>query len=53
MLFTMIFDGLFYNDHKKPNIPEIKEQEESLTIVYCHGKMLEWETGPSIFYSLT
>ena len=29
ILFPRIFDGLFYIDHKKPDIPKIIEQEES------------------------
>ena len=27
--FTRIFDGLFYIDHKKPDIPKTIEQEKS------------------------
>ena len=29
ILFTMIFDGLFYIDCNKPDIPQIIEQEKS------------------------
>ena len=53
ILFPRIFDGLFYIDHKKPDIPKIIEQEESWTVVCAMGGVLEWVTGPSIFSSLT
>ena len=47
ILFTMIFDGLFYIDCNKSDIPQIIEPEKSWTVVCAMEEMLEWYQGPA------